>query len=165
MKAAGVPGLVSERPSTFHTPEEQSHIETVVAFLGLPNSADRSAYVTDDYRNNRPGMQNLCELAGIPDAGPGPHVGYNEESFVDRRNEIVDVIASGTVVWVMFRLVGTHTGPFWGIPATGNPLDLYELGVFRLNGRLIAETWFMNDELAICRQLGIPVPVSDVSSE
>lgn len=157
-------GLVSSRRGgTSPGPHEQRNIDVVTAFLEAKPLSDRSRFLAPDAVSNRVGMQQLCELAGIPDAGPGPHAGYHQDSFSDRRNEIVDIIASGDTVWAMFRMVGTHTGDFWGVPGTGRPLDLLELGVFRLEDGRIAESWWLNDELAICIQLGIPVGMKDLS--
>ena len=159
-----LPGLVGSRRSRESlTDEEARNLEVVQEFLSLagPGSADQRAHLmSEDFRLRRLGMINLAEMAGLGDAGSKPHAGYDAMSFSDRRNVIEDIVAAADTVWVIFRMVGTHTGSFWGRSATWESLDLLEFAAFRLAGEKIAEAWFMNDELAICRQLGIPVGLS-----
>jgi predicted ester cyclase len=61
-------------------------------------------------------------------------------------------------VFVKFRLTGTHQGDFFGIPATGKQVDIYEVGVFRLEHGQVVEGWFMADELGLIEQLGVEWP-------
>ncbi|HEY9468876.1 MAG TPA: ester cyclase [Propionibacteriaceae bacterium] len=159
-----LPGLVgSIRARESLTVEEARNLEVVREFLSLagPGSADQRAHLlSDNFSLRRLGMLNLAEMAGLEDAGSKPHAGYDAMSFSDRRNVIEDMVAAADTVWVIFRMVGSHTGSFWGRSATWESLDLLEFAAFRLADEKIAEAWFMNDELAICRQLGIPVGLS-----
>jgi hypothetical protein len=137
-------------------PREAANIEVVRAFLALPKpvTKDQLEKVAPNFTLRRLGMLNLAQMFEPATDGLPVH-GYTVDSFRDRRDEIVDVIAHGDVVWVLFRLRGTHTGEFWGVPESGRALDLLEIGIFRVEGGAVAEGWFMNDELAICRQLGL----------
>lgn len=42
---------------------------------------------------------------------------------------IEDIIADGDQVGLLFRVTGTHRANFFGIPATGKKIDVYELGI------------------------------------
>ena len=139
------------------TADQCANVALVMEFLGRPKpvSGEDLHRYAPNLRLRRLGMHNLAELLVGPEAGARAHDGYDEQSFHDRQDQVVDIIARGDVVWVLFRLTGTHTGMFWGSPGTGQPLDLLEVGIFRIEGGTIAEAWFMNDELAICRQLGL----------
>ena len=46
--------------------------------------------------------------------------------------EIVDIVAEGDEVVVRGRLRGTHDGPFLGVPATGNAVDVPDVTMFTL---------------------------------
>lgn len=77
------------------------------------------------------------------------HTGYP-----DFHIEIEDIFAEGDRVAVRFTMTGTNTGPLAGMPATGKPVTIKELGLFRFRGERIEEIWFMTDSMAIGRQLG-----------
>lgn len=139
-------------------------VEQVIALAGPGNAAERAKLLAPDFTLHRLGMSNLAEMAGVPNASGEAHPGYGADSFADRRDVIQDYLVSGDTAWVVFRLTGHHTGPFWGRPRSGRPLDLLEFGAFRVEGGQVAEAWFMNDELAICRQLGIPVALSELGA-
>lgn len=139
------------------TARERRHIEIVRELLEAPKplSAEDQARLAPGFRLRRLGMRNLADMLVGPEADHREHAGYSRASFDDRRDEIVDAIARDDVVWVLFRLTGHHTGTFWGMPATGAELDLLEFGIFRLEDEKVVEGWFLNDELAICRQIGL----------
>lgn len=147
----------SERCGDGLTEEERANVRVVRALLEAPKplSAEDEERLAPGFHLRRLGMANLAEMLVQGAADHREHDGYTRASFSDRRDEVVDVIARGDVVWVLFRLTGHHTGQFWGMPASGNPLDLLELGIFRVHDGKVAEGWFMNDELAICRQIGL----------
>lgn len=139
------------------TPCELRNIEIVRELLetAKPMSPEDEARLAPDFRLRRLGMNNLAEMLAGADVDHREHAGYSRASFSDRRDEIVDVIARDDVVWVLFRLTGHHTGPFWGMPGNGAALELLEFGIFRVEGEKVVDGWFLNDELAICRQIGL----------
>jgi predicted ester cyclase len=58
--------------------------------------------------------------------------------------------------WIMR---GTHNGPFMGIPATGKPVTVAGIDVFRIANGQIVELWQHLDHLGMLQQLGvIPTP-------
>jgi hypothetical protein len=129
------------------TEEERANLELVLKFRALPFS-ERSKYTVDGFKPKRMGMVNLAEVAA-PDA-----VRYNAESVPDRQDEIEDIIVRGDRVWATWTLRGTHLGELQGIPATGRPIAVVEVGQWRIRDGLICEAWFMVDELGLLRQLG-----------
>jgi hypothetical protein len=68
---------------------------------------------------------------------------------------IEDLIAKDDRVWAVWTMRGTHTGQLFGIPATGQPIEILEAGIWRLVDGLVIEAWFFGDELSLLRQLGI----------
>jgi predicted ester cyclase len=112
-----------------------------------------------DYNRIRGGS---CHLAANARGQGWPEPGmYLRAAFPDRVDVIEHVIAEGDTVGLLFRLNATHTGNFFGIPATGRKVDVYELALLRIvNGQMV-EGWFMMDEAALLRQLGARLPVRD----
>jgi predicted ester cyclase len=54
---------------------------------------------------------------------------------------------------------GTHNGPLMGIPATGKPVTVGGIDVFRIAGGQIVELWQHFDQVGMLQQLGvIPTP-------
>ena len=130
------------------TPHERANLELVVTFRGLPFSA-RSKFTVDGFRPVRMGMANLSAITGVTGHG------YTEDSIPDRTDEITGIVASGDWVWATWIMRGTHLGELYGIPATGRAIAVTEVGQWRIQDGLIAEAWFMVDELALVRQLGL----------
>ncbi len=46
-----------------------------------------------------------------------------------------------------------------GIPATGRPITMREIGVFRVSGGKLVEMWGQADELGMLQQLGVLPPM------
>ncbi len=118
-----------------------------------------SEVLAADYRRLRAGMANLGNNArdqGFPSPGPGLRT-----AFPDRVDIIEDMIADGDRVGMLFRVTGTHLGNFYGIPATGRSIDIYEVGLFKLADGQIIEGWFMVDEAGLLKQLGAQLPPRD----
>ena len=108
------------------------------------------------YNRARGGSFHLAANARDQDY---PHPGmYLRAAFPDRVDIIEEVIAEGDRVGLLFRVTGTHTGNFFGIPATGRRIDVYELAMLRIvNGQMV-EGWFMMDETGLMKQLGAKLP-------
>jgi predicted ester cyclase len=68
---------------------------------------------------------------------------------------IEDLIAKDDRVWAVWTRRGTHTGQLFGIPATGQTIEILEAGIWRLVDGLVIEAWFFGDELRLLRQLGV----------
>jgi hypothetical protein len=130
------------------TAEERANIELIVKFRGLP-FAERQKYTIPDFTPSRFGMANLAELF------TGGKKGYDGNSIPDRVDEMVDIIAKSDRVWATWRIQGTHGGEMYGVPATGRPIDVLEIGQWRITNGLISEAWFFVDELDLVRQLGL----------
>lgn len=101
---------------------------------------------------------NLHLAGNARDQGwPHPAL-YLRAAFPDRVDVMEQVIADGDRVGLLFRVTGTHTGNFFGIPPTGKRVDVYEVALLRIvNGQMV-EGWFMMDEAELLRQLGVKLP-------
>jgi steroid delta-isomerase-like uncharacterized protein len=83
---------------------------------------------------------------------------YYEETraaFPDQRNEVIAIHQADDAVVVEFDLLGTHDGPFRGLPPTGRSFRCRMVALFLFEGdRLVCERVYF-DSVTIQRQLGI----------
>ena len=75
--------------------------------------------------------------------------------FPDYNEEIEDLVASGDTVAVRLRIRGTHTGPMFGIPATGKAVDFRDMTICKIRDGKIVEQCGLSDNLTLFVQLGI----------
>jgi steroid delta-isomerase-like uncharacterized protein len=76
-------------------------------------------------------------------------------AFPDQRNELIALHHADDAVIVEFTLLGTHEGPFRGIPATGRAFECRVTAFFLFeDDRLVCERVYF-DVLTILRQLGL----------
>lgn len=129
------------------TEQERANLRLVLAFRSAPFK-ERSRYTVEGFEPSRRGMVNLADLT---EAGAG---GYNGASIPDREDVMLDLIAHGDRVWATWLIRGTHDGPLHGIEPTGRTVSVLEVGQWRIENGLIAEAWFLVDELTLLRQLG-----------
>lgn len=91
-------------------------------------------------------------------------VAETRAAFPDLRLTIEDLLSHEDRAAWRFTLVGTHAGPFMGIPATGRPVRAAGVRIDRLAGGRLVESWVVLDALGLLRQLGaIPVLTKDQS--
>ena len=78
-------------------------------------------------------------------------------AFPDQRNIVRALHHADDAVIVEFDLLGTHTGPFRGIPPTGRSFTCPMVAVFLFaDDRIVCERVYF-DAATILRQLGITV--------
>lgn len=65
-----------------------------------------------------------------------------------------DVVATGDKVAVRSVSRGTHSGELLGIPATGRAVEYRAFDFHRIEDGRIAESWHLEDNLALLGQLG-----------
>jgi steroid delta-isomerase-like uncharacterized protein len=73
----------------------------------------------------------------------------------DWHTEIDDLIAEGDKVVARITMTGTHTGDFWGIPATGKSVEFTGIYIVRIAGGKIVEHWGEEDGVSLLTQLGV----------
>jgi predicted ester cyclase len=98
------------------------------------------------------------EIKGI---GKGPKaveaygLGFRK-SFPDLNVRIIELIAEGDLVMARCEATGTQKGEMGGIPATGKTGKIAHWTINRFNEEgKITESWNLNDEMAMMRQLGV----------
>lgn len=74
-------------------------------------------------------------------------------AFQNFRMEIDDMIAEGDKVFLRARMLGTHTGEFLGIAATGQTIDVPFADFVRIQSGRVVEHWGVTDTGAMMQQL------------
>lgn len=95
----------------------------------------------------------------MPAPAPGPAgfkqvIGQFRAAFPDMRVTIEDEFADGDLAGTRGRFTGTHRGDFMGIPASGKPIDVKYIDLWRVRGGKLAENWVQMDTAGLMRQIG-----------
>lgn len=67
--------------------------------------------------------------------------------------DIVEDISENRVM-VYWTFNGTHDGTFFGVPASGNPIQLNGVDILKIEGGLITEHWHVEELLGMFQQMG-----------
>lgn len=73
----------------------------------------------------------------------------------DWHSDLEQLVEEGDVVVERFTARGTRRGELMGAPATGEPVELRGINIFRIQGGRIVERWGRLDEAGLARQLGL----------
>ena len=90
--------------------------------------------------------------------GVRERVGLYQES-VDGHWDVQELISVGDRVVARWVGTGTHRGELMGIEATGKPISVEAISVFRIANGKIAEEWTVWDALGLLQQIGA-VPIA-----
>ncbi len=131
--------------------EQEAEALAVVASYRAARVSERGPFLAPGFKRHRAGFTHIGELWDGP-------AGMDDESIRDRQNLLLALTAKNDIVWGIFRVVGTHTGSVYGLPATGRHIDVIEVGLWRVEDGLIAEAWYFGDELGLLRALGVNPP-------
>jgi len=78
----------------------------------------------------------------------------------DLTHPVEELIAEGDKVAFRGRYVGTQTGAFMGVPASGRRVSAVGIGVFRVANGKVAEFWVSLDRMSLMQQMGV-LPVQE----
>ena len=74
--------------------------------------------------------------------------------FPDAAVSIEHQVEGDDTVVTRWVATGTHTGEFFGIPATGRRMTMEGFSEYRFEGDRMAESWVVYDQLGLLRQIG-----------
>jgi predicted ester cyclase len=81
------------------------------------------------------------------------------QGFPDVIITVEDLIAEGDKVVARWRSRATHQGEYMGIAPSGKEVQFSGISIYRIEGNKIAQSWTVEDELGLMRQIGaIPEP-------
>lgn len=123
-----------------------AHVWEVAINEGRTNILD-TAYVDDAVLHTVPEIKGKANARAYYDNFV---VGFSERNFI-----IKEIFADGDKLVKHWQFKGKHTGPFFGIPATGKDVDVIGCTIVKMkDGKIVEEQDFM-DNLEFFRQLGI----------
>src|SRR5262249_47393034 len=80
-------------------------------------------------------------------------------AFPDIKTTMDDLVVAGDRVVGRFTYRGTHNGPLYSIPATGKPIQMRSIDIWRTeNGRFV-EHWDELNYLELFQQMGVIAPI------
>jgi steroid delta-isomerase-like uncharacterized protein len=114
---------------------------------------------------------NFVSHGGLPPGISRDREGVKQAAEMFRRatpgrHEVVDQMAEDDRVVSRIRGIGRHIGDEFGVPASGNELDLEGVVMHRIENGKIVEHWALVDMAAFLVQAGVlpppqPAPPSD----
>lgn len=100
-----------------------------------------------------------AHLGGNPPVDIAGHQAFAKAFYAaftaEAHHEIQHIVASTDWVAVRFLIRGTHSGPFFGIPATGKTIACVANVLMRVSNGKVAELFGVFDEAGILRQMGV----------
>lgn len=122
-------------------------------FVSFINTADETLghdIVAHDAVFHVPGRQE-------PAIGPAGYldvIAMMRGGFPDIQWTLEETIAEGDSVAARFTMRGTHQNVFFGVPATGRPIEVQALNIYRFRDNKIIEEHGLPDLLGLMMQIG-----------
>jgi len=116
--------------------------DAVDGFVAL-DYVNHNAYVTDGREANRVWWSTFFT------------------AFPDIKATMDELVVAGDRVVGRFTYRGTHTGPLYGVPATGKPIEMRSIDIWRIENGLFVEHWDELNYLELFQQMGL-IPVIDL---
>lgn len=76
-------------------------------------------------------------------------------AFPDVSGTMEDLVIAGDRVVGRFTYRGTHTGEFMGIPASGKPIEMRTIDIWRVEDGMFVEHWDEINSLQLFQQIGV----------
>lgn len=94
--------------------------------------------------------ENVVGIQGFKDYYQNYLTGFSDVTFT-----IVDVFGQGDKIVKHWNFKGTHTGEFFGIPASGKKVDIDGVTLVKMKAGKIAQEQDFLDNLSFYQQLGL----------
>lgn len=123
-----------------------SHVWEVAINEGRTNILD-TAYVEDAILHAVPEIKGKAKAKAYYD--------NFVTGFSDRKFIVKEIFADGDKLVKYWQFKGKHTGPFFGISATGKTVDVIGCTIVKMRDGKIAEEQDFMDNLEFMQQLGL----------
>ena len=104
-----------------------------------------------------PNAVNHTVPSGLPQ-GPSQFLSLHLNAFPDVKATVEDLLADGDKVVALVSYRGTQQGAFRDVSATGKPITVMGINIFRIVNGKIVEHWGLADRLSALQQLGVVTP-------
>lgn len=135
---------LSKRNVTFY-----SNVWEVAINEGRTEILD-TAYVDDAILHTSPAVKGKANVKAYYENFV---TGFSERKFI-----VKEIFADGDRLVKYWQFKGKHTGPFFGIPATGKNVDVIGCTIVKMKGGKISEEQDFMDNLVFMQQLGVIRP-------
>jgi len=127
----------------------------VVANGGNLDVADE--IFASDYLHHDPANPDPRPVVGPQ--GVKAHLTSLKDAFPDLVFDIDDIVAEGDSIVVRWTARGTNTGDYFGMPATGKPIEITGMNTWNTRDGMAIEGWVNRDDMGLLQQLGVvPTP-------
>jgi len=110
-----------------------------------------------DYLHHDPANPDPRPVVGPQ--GVKAHLTSLKGAFPDLIFDIDDIVADGDSIVVRWTARGTNTGDYFGMPATGKPIDITGMNTWNTRDGMAIEGWVNRDDMGLLQQLGVvPTP-------
>jgi steroid delta-isomerase-like uncharacterized protein len=126
--------------------------ESYLAMLNTPRPDLVDGFVAETYRNHN---------AFVADGREANRQFWTAffNALPDLSATMEDLVVSGDRVVGRFVYRGTHTGEFMGIPASGNPVEMRSIDIWRVEDGMFVEHWDELNLLEMFQQMGALPPL------
>jgi predicted ester cyclase len=132
---------------------QDSNTERMRLFVGQVQEKGRfeliDRLVRPDFRNHTTEPGQRGDRAGIGETVAAMHAAFSE-----LRIEILHCAGDGDLVATHKMFRGRHTGPWFGVPPSGNQLEFRVMDLVRYRDGQWAEHWAVADAVSLLRQTG-----------
>jgi len=147
---AGAPLLAQPEPQSTPTIEARNKVIATRVFEEIFNQGRfevADEIYSPDFQNH--GAHRTIDLKADQDA-----VHAEKHSFPDLRMQVERLIAEGDFVTALWTFRGIHTaGGYGGLPATGTPIEMRGITIWRIVDGKIRDEWSSFDELGAYSQV------------
>lgn len=111
--------------------------------------------LTDDFVEHVPAPGQATDRAGSKS-----FIAHMLQAFPDLDFEIENEIAEGDTIAVVGRMMGTHSGEFLGVPASGRRVDVTVMDTSRVRDGKFCDHWGLVDVPTLMEQVGMAAPTA-----
>lgn len=136
----------------------------MTAIAQSSNQAIGSRFFAEQDRLRGGPAAELCtqsyraRIGSYPTMDRAGHEGFAKAfyaAFEGLHHVVEDVVADDSSVAVRLSIHGTHTGAFFGIPATGKSIDVGLIAILQIESSQVSSLDAEFDEAGMLRQLGV----------
>jgi steroid delta-isomerase-like uncharacterized protein len=110
-----------------------------------------------DYQHHDPANPDPRPVVGPQ--GVKAHLESLKGGFPDLVFDVEDTISDGDQIIVKWTARGTNTGDYFGMPATGKPIEITGMNSWVTRDGKAIEGWVNRDDMLLLQQLGVvPTP-------
>lgn len=130
-------------------------VQEMYQAIGADGDLDATVdkYLAEDFVEHEeiPGMGNTRETAR-------QLFTMMRAAITDFHVDVHDVLQEGDKVVARVSFVGTHTGEFMGVPASGNPVAINAIDILQFRGDQCVAHWGVMDMAGALQQMGAGAP-------